>query len=74
MSVRGYRGRGSFQPRGGRGRPSKLMEAFPYPPIHSISPPAFSSEPNIVAEITNVVTLGSYNWVDHEKPTMIIPG
>ncbi|KAG9096863.1 hypothetical protein FRC06_008252 [Ceratobasidium sp. 370] len=25
-------------------------------------------------EITNVVTLGSYNWVEHSVPTIIIPG
>ncbi|KAF8610326.1 hypothetical protein BDV93DRAFT_601357 [Ceratobasidium sp. AG-I] len=74
MSSRGYRGRGSFQPRGGRGRPSKLIEDLSYQPIDLISLPVLSTEPSSVAEITNVVTLGSYNWADHKIPTMLIPG
>jgi len=74
MSSRGFRGRGSFQHRGGQGRPSRIIEGISQRPVSLISPPDLSSEPTSAAEITNVVTLGSYNWADHEVPIIIVPG
>jgi hypothetical protein len=77
MSYRGYAGRGRFQPgNSNAARPSKLLEDLSNQDLCSIPvplPPFDTGEHNDV-EATNVVTLGSYNWVDHSVPTIIVPG
>lgn len=72
MSSRGYRGRGGrFQP---REKPdlSKLQEGLSNIEIGAIALP--TRDPEEEVDITDVVALGSYNWVDHTIPTIVIPG
>ncbi|KAG8745967.1 hypothetical protein FRC10_006530 [Ceratobasidium sp. 414] len=75
MYHRGYRGRGRFQPQHSDPRSSKLLEGLSTQDLCSIPVPATDrTDGGDNVEITNVVALGSYNWVDHSVPTIIIPG
>ncbi|CUA78540.1 Histone transcription regulator 3 homolog [Aspergillus nidulans FGSC A4] [Rhizoctonia solani] len=76
-SSRGYqggrRGRGGFQHRTKSAPSAKLQEGL-LDEIESISVPTVSLSIIDKVEATNVVPLGSYNWIDHSTPTIIIPG
>jgi len=75
MYNRGYRGRDRFQPQHSNPRSSKLLEGLSTQDLCSIPVPATDhADEGDNIEITNVVALGSYNWVDHSVPTIIIPG
>ncbi|KAG9128482.1 hypothetical protein FRC07_009705 [Ceratobasidium sp. 392] len=76
MSHRGSRGRGRFQPRHGDSRPSKLLEGLSTEDLCSVPVPSAHHDAEVDAsvDITKVATLGSYNWVEHSAPTIIIPG
>jgi hypothetical protein len=73
---RGYRGRGRgrFQPRFNFEPSAKLQEGLSARDLDSISLPPAALGTSHKIEATNVMALGSYNWVDHPTPTMVIPG
>ncbi|CAE6475126.1 unnamed protein product [Rhizoctonia solani] len=69
----GRRGRGGFQHRAKSAPSAKLQEGL-LDEIESISVPTVSLSILDKVEATNVIPLGSYNWIDHSTPTIIIPG
>ncbi|KAG9076111.1 hypothetical protein FS749_012149 [Ceratobasidium sp. UAMH 11750] len=75
MSHRSCAESRSFQPQQGNPCPSKLFEGLSTQDLCTIPiPPTLHSAENNDVEITNVVTLGSYNWVEHPTPLIIVPG
>ncbi|CAE6518563.1 unnamed protein product [Rhizoctonia solani] len=70
---RGTRGKGRFQSHSGFTPSVKLQEGLS-DEIESISAATICLDVTDEVNATNVVTLGSYNWVDHPTPTIIIPG
>ncbi|KAG8745968.1 hypothetical protein FRC10_006531 [Ceratobasidium sp. 414] len=76
MSNCSYAGNGRFQPRQAKSYSSKLLEDLSTQDLCTIPVPSVlhSAEDNDNVDITNVVTLGSYNWVEHPMPVIIVPG
>ncbi|KAH7340656.1 hypothetical protein B0J17DRAFT_715846 [Rhizoctonia solani] len=70
----GYRGRGGFQSHSNSVPSAKLQEGLLDGEIESISAATIRSDAIGEVKATNVVSLGSYTWVDHSTPTIIIPG
>ncbi|KAG9076101.1 hypothetical protein FS749_012160, partial [Ceratobasidium sp. UAMH 11750] len=73
MYHRGYRGRGHSQPHYNNPRSSKLLEGLSAQDLCSIPVPVTDRTEGGKVEIANVVSLGSYNWVEHSVPTIIVP-
>ncbi|EUC62025.1 geranylgeranyl pyrophosphate synthetase, putative [Rhizoctonia solani AG-3 Rhs1AP] len=71
---RGNRGKGGFQSRSNFIPSAKLQEGLLDGEIESISVATIRSNATDKVEATNVTSLGSYNWVDHSIPTIVIPG
>ncbi|KAG8734067.1 hypothetical protein FRC11_012670 [Ceratobasidium sp. 423] len=70
---RGTRGAGRFQSRSNFTPSVKLQEGLS-DEIESISAATIRSDTTDEVNATNVVALGSYNWVDHPTPTIVVPG
>ncbi|KAG8705431.1 hypothetical protein FRC08_001678 [Ceratobasidium sp. 394] len=65
----------SFQPQQDNPCPSKLSEGLSTQDLCTIPiPSTLHGAENNNVEITNLVTLGSYNWVEHPTPLIIVPG
>ncbi|KAG8740774.1 hypothetical protein FRC12_015880 [Ceratobasidium sp. 428] len=74
MAYRSYTG-GRSQRQNANVGSSTLFKGLSAQDICSIPVPSpYSTEDRGVITATNVVTLGSYNWVDHPVPTIIVPG
>ncbi|CCO28808.1 hypothetical protein BN14_02806 [Rhizoctonia solani AG-1 IB] len=71
---RGTRGQGRFQSHSNFTPSVKLQEGLSKDLLGSISFETARSDVTEEVEATNVATLGSYDWIDHSIPTIVIPG
>ncbi|CAE6423484.1 unnamed protein product [Rhizoctonia solani] len=71
---RGSRGKGRFQSHPNFAPSVKLQEGLSDEVLDSITINDIRSNITDQVEATNVASLGSYDWVDHSIPTIVIPG
>ncbi|KAF8758791.1 geranylgeranyl pyrophosphate synthetase [Rhizoctonia solani] len=71
--ARGSQGKGRFQSHSNFTPSAKLQEGLSESAIDSVSINSIRLDSTKEVEATNVVALGSYDWVDHSIPTIVIP-